>query len=90
MSDNNIFSDFMAIFTAWDTGKSNDIVFDLIINWLTLYRNIIAYTYVIDNLFIRIKNIDGIATEDFVENFVEDFIYDEIYLCLRITYYKRS
>ena len=78
----SICTDFMAIFTAWNVGKSDYIIYDLITSWVKTYRYDIPYVDVIDKL---IKKIDD--PED-IEEFVEDFIYGEKYICLRVTYYK--
>jgi len=82
MSENNIFTDFMAIFTAWNVGKSDYIIYDLIINWVKTYRSDIPYVDVIDELIDKIDNTENI------EEFVEDFIYGDTYMCLRVTYYQ--
>ena len=82
MSENNIFTDFTGIFTAWNVGKSDYIIYDLITYWVKTYRSDIPYVDVINELIDKLDNLQDI------EEFVEDFIYGDKYLCLRVTYYK--
>ncbi len=80
MADHSIFSDFKEIFTAWNVGKSELIVFDLIVNWIKNYKDIIPYKDIINSLQEEINTIEDI------EEFVEKFIYGDNCMILRISY----
>lgn len=78
----SICTDFTGIFTAWNVGKSDYIIYDLITNWIKTYKSDIPYVDVINELIDKLDNLQD------VEEFVEDFIYGDTYMCLRVTYYK--
>lgn len=80
MADNSIFSDFKEIFTAWNVGKSELIIFDLIVDWIQKYNAIVPYKDTIHYLQEQINTIEDI------EEFVEQFIYSEKCMILRISY----
>jgi hypothetical protein len=82
MSNSNIFSDFKDIFKAWTIGKSDLIVFDLIVDWIEKYKDIIPYKLIINTLEKKIENINE------YDEFIEYFLYDEECLLLRLTYDK--
>lgn len=82
MSNTNIFSEFKYIFKAWTIGKSDSIVYDLIIDWIEKYKDIIPYKGILAKLEKKIENINE------YDEFIEYFLYDDDCLLLRVTYDK--
>lgn len=69
--------DFLEIFSAWNKNISSSDIYHMILDWITIYKDLIKSKKEIDNILKRMDKNDSL------NEIVEDFIYGDCYKNLR-------
>jgi hypothetical protein len=69
--------DYLEIFSAWNKNISSSDIYHMILDWISIYGDLIKSKEDIDNILRRMDSNES------VNPIVEDFIYGDCYKSLR-------